>query len=464
MFSFFKKIDLYLLRNFPNFWSTRIHKLLLFWLLGFGLLTGIFMIQSIDSYTSSGEEYIYPWLFLLIICGIIFWMVFLFRFNLFKSFGKRPWLDEYQNFLIIFMGIFLLVGSYKTMDTARFLKVRITIPDSKLINGINAVNSFESYKSGVALNSFKICPGDFSNKEEFEIQKNENIKAYESYELDSEGCYIFANFEFNENYTGRMYYGRDDNKPDPGILGPAQIYRKLQRLRTKSDSIAFLDTICAGIAGMSNWKFTGKDLYEDAKRFHMQSYYEQTLDPGESEAAQYTAARKRIENAKEYRHFFHGYRETEVEFRMWFYASFMITLLILIFRNMTRKTFLVSIATAALMPLLVVVTILITGGFKGDENRVFVILFGYYLIFAIMSGSILVAKTRNIFQGIALNLFTLSSPFLFLFIRLWSFEANNNFDENGLRSAEMWGIIVFLILLQPVFKFLYTRWYSLPEQ
>jgi hypothetical protein len=165
----------------------------------------------------------------------------------------------------------------------------------------------------------------------------------------------------------------------------------------------------------------------------------------------------------------YAYRESanfwnELYTRIMFYMVFFATLFLLIFRNMTLKTFLVSLGVGALMPLVVVILMFISGSW--DEDRVFPVLLFLYVVFLLGSLCIWAARKRNIFMGIALNFLTLTTPMLGIFFVGWYFERRSNVIglEEAMRQAEWIQILVFLVLLQPFFKNLYVRWYSLPEQ
>jgi hypothetical protein len=89
-----------------------------------------------------------------------------------------------------------------------------------------------------------------------------------------------------------------------------------------------------------------------------------------------------------------------------------------------------------------------------------------YIVFLLGAQSIWAARKRNIFMGIALNFLTITTPLLGIFFVAWYFKNRYNSDglETAMIQAEWIQIVVFLLLLQPFFKNLYVRWYSLPEQ
>ena len=85
--SFIKRIDQYLLKNYPVTWSTRIHTAGLYGL-GFAILVAI--ISLIVPNDPRNETTIHYWIVLISITsllGFVFWMIYFLRFNVFKRYG-----------------------------------------------------------------------------------------------------------------------------------------------------------------------------------------------------------------------------------------------------------------------------------------------------------------------------------------------------------------------------------------
>ena len=101
----------------------------------------------------------------------------------------------------------------------------------------------------------------------------------------------------------------------------------------------------------------------------------------------------------------------------------------------------------------------------------------YYAIFAILALSIFKTNTRKAAQGIGLNLFLFATPFIpLIFTALaWARRYSDSFDINEPRIdsetmskyyfiAEIAGPVILLILIQPLFKKLYRKWFASPEE
>jgi hypothetical protein len=100
----------------------------------------------------------------------------------------------------------------------------------------------------------------------------------------------------------------------------------------------------------------------------------------------------------------------------------------------------------------------------------------YYAVFCILAFQ-QSGKTRNVFNGIALNFFVLCTPFIPLIIVAMIYDAIRSayrmrnevvptFDNEGLHYllAEVAGFVLLLLLMTFVFRQLYRRWFATPEQ
>lgn len=97
---------------------------------------------------------------------------------------------------------------------------------------------------------------------------------------------------------------------------------------------------------------------------------------------------------------------------------------------------------------------------------------------------IFTARSRSVFQGIALNLFTFLTPFMPLVVASFYviakryeylhnrnipgaryYEMQEHFDSGPVYLlAELAGPVLFLILLQFLIRILYRKWQAAPEQ
>jgi hypothetical protein len=160
--------------------------------------------------------------------------------------------------------------------------------------------------------------------------------------------------------------------------------------------------------------------------------------------------------------------------RVFYYITLLLTMLVFIFRHSTVKTFFLSVLTAVL---LAIITGLLTLVSQGDEVTALSFMIVYYVLFAILGLSIFKTRIRSAIQGIGLNLFLYATPFVpLIFVALnearyynrYAYEINETRDpvQTALYFliAEIAGSVILIILIQPLFKKLYRKWYSAPEE
>lgn len=134
-----------MLLNYPTIWVSRIHLVLAFGILmsAFSALVGFLIPVDVTQTQSLGL-----WYFLFTILAIValcFWIYRNIIFNIEKKFGKRKWFDEYKVFFLNFICV-LIFASFPVSFTAIYnLRVALTVSDEELLSDINKLNIGDSY-------------------------------------------------------------------------------------------------------------------------------------------------------------------------------------------------------------------------------------------------------------------------------------------------------------------------------
>ena len=151
----------------------------------------------------------------------------------------------------------------------------------------------------------------------------------------------------------------------------------------------------------------------------------------------------------------------------------MLSTLVFIYRHTTVRSFFLSMLTAVL---LTIFTTIILASTWSDGVNSFPLMLSYYMLFAVLAFVGSKNKSRKAAGGIALNLFVFFTPYILLLAVSWYYLVLHNqpddtipenaFDNEGLHFvlAEIGGLLLFIILAEPVFKKLYRKWYSQPEE
>ena len=108
--SFLKKFDRKLLLTNPTAWAARAHFVSWFSFLGIGLLSLIFFIIPNDPRHDSTVYLPTFFLVILSIVGIVFYLIYLLRFNVFKRFGNYTRTSMLSSFVLIFVSLGWLIS------------------------------------------------------------------------------------------------------------------------------------------------------------------------------------------------------------------------------------------------------------------------------------------------------------------------------------------------------------------
>jgi hypothetical protein len=461
----FHKLDKFLLTRFPLLWSIQLHRLLLWWIPSFLCLFGLFLLQDVENQSETTFGLIQTWLWLVTIGLLVLWLIFLFRFNVMKQFGRRPLFDELQNFLYIFIGFTAIAMIPRTAELARITKIRMLYPKNEVVAVLCAYDKVRADQSSEFTSTRRVCRSTFTTQQQYQDTITELSKRAQSI-TEIDGCMEFVFQVFPQAEYDNYYYSeilQDLN------ISRDSLFIAYSNVRRKGNTQILYDEFANACKELTDFPYSGKEVKANFQEFNFRllnlgyDYYQDRRLT--SKEAMYGNKVSTITNtAVKY-----AYRNSaafwnEVSTRVVFYMVFFATLFLLIFRNMTLKTFLVSLGVGALMPLVVLILMVATGGV--DDDRIFPILMFLYIVFLLGALSIWAARKRNIFMGIALNFLTITTPLLGIFFVAWYFKNRYNSDglETAMIQAEWIQIVVFLLLLQPFFKNLYVRWYSLPEQ
>jgi len=169
------------------------------------------------------------------------------------------------------------------------------------------------------------------------------------------------------------------------------------------------------------------------------------------------------------------YSNNDVRFRVWFYLSFALTLLLFIFRHSTTRAFFLTLLSCIVLAILSALALAFS---RSDEKAVYILYLVYYLIFIGIVVAGISNGTRNTITAIALNIvtfFTFTIPLICTLLyyvgqeQLYRYQSTyppGYYEKKDLLFllAEVTGILLTLLLLQPVFKWLYRNWFAKPVE
>lgn len=494
--AFLKKWDDKLLRNKPGTWSSRTH-LVLYFALVFALL--LFAFCFFVFFDAKQYSHINSWnvfVCLIAFVGFVFWLIYLLRFNVFKRYGNWYAMDGLKDFILYFISIGAMVAVCFIPMAVETLRANQQFGNGEIVKDINElnVNACKLEYHLVPLNwKADTCRIVDNVNSSTVVESDEDVvvdsvvvetiqyaaprfRIMDTAELHSklitadsllkinDSMYVFyecPDYRFVSSYHADEYSSEK-------LLSSADIYNRFLKIPQKPDRPALL-----------------KRMLELKTKYAVKSpYYEGEEYYDKIENASYDTKIKKkydlyrisngIDNVVQKKYAWK--MAWPVYLRVFYYTALLLTMLVFIFRHSTVKTFFLSILTGILLTIISALMVVI---FDGDEEiYILSFLILYYIVFAIMALSIFKTNIRKASQGIALNLFLYMTPFVPLIftalnkaMQYRNTYAINDYghtdpDTNDLYFliAEMVGSVMLLVLIQPVFKRLYRKWYSSPEE
>lgn len=485
--SFINKLDRYLLLHQPVLWTTRAHLVKYYSLLFAAVLTLLCFIVP-DNPLADSNSFVWTTLTaVLSFIGFIVWIIYVLRFNVFKRFGDNGKFDALKNFLFFFVAIGFMIAPAYIPTAVESIRANAAFANEEVVNDINAINT--------KINQLEYDSLDHKWSKEMFIVRD-SIPQYLRYEkTDDDGNTEQVRYIDTSELRIKLLEADSTIKINDSMYNfyKCPLYTYLDNTNSDNYTVAkektsldFYRELIKNFIPVDKKKTRGElELLLKKYRYSEYHYYDSDTYSihTNSNESYYSVIQKRynlyatesgLSNLvdKKYR----WYSGNDSRFRIWFYISFALTLLVFIFRHSTVKAFFLSILTCIVLTILSALFIAFVRGSEGPN--VLGLCIGYYILF--FTATLLGAKgtIRSTLTGIVLNIttfFTFIIPFLCM---LLYYEGQDKLyrhlpdyppgyqetKETVLLIAEIGGILLFLVLLQPLFKRLYRNWFSKPEE
>ncbi|MEP7238032.1 MAG: hypothetical protein ABI685_09210 [Ferruginibacter sp.] len=493
--SFLQKADDKLLRNKPGTWASRAH-LVLYFVAVFALLLFVFcyfVFFDAKQYSNVGIWNVLVGL--LAFVGFVFWLIYLLRFNVFKRYGNWSAMDGLRDFGLYFISIGAMVAVCFVPSAVETMRANQQFGNEEIVKDINELNINAcrlEYNllplewgddSCHVVNSTSTMPPS-ADPAAYDTVVNvspDHPLPYRSYyhtidtaELRSklistdsvikinDSLYIFyecPNYRFVSSYNA-------DDYSTVKILSSAAIYNGAIKNYKKPDRNVLLKRM----QELKNkYAVNSRYYYGDYDRIDENDIYDTKIN----KKYDLTRISNGIDNAVRKKQAWID--DWPVFIRVFYYITLLLTMLIFIFRHSTAKTFFLSVLAAVLLTIISGLIMVVT---RGEEASGYSFILVYYVLFAVLALSIFKTDLRRAAQGIGLNLFLFMTPFIpLIFVALnRAREYRDLYIENEYEVrdpqqmamyyliAEIAGSVILLILIQPLFKRLYRKWYSSPEE
>lgn len=495
---FLEKFDKKLLLQKPLVWSARTHLVLWYSFLLIAVVALFSYFEPHDLRDNSNTGYWITFLCILAFVSLIIWLIFLLRFNVFKRFGNIKRMDSLTSFCLYFLAIGCFIFLPFVHPIIESIKANSNYSDKEIIRDINDFNT------KISLLEYDSLPHQWNSDTFLIVNKIENINNYDNAVITKDGNLKYRTIDTAEFKTKLSSYDSIQKISDSiFVFFDCYDYCFVKPYYSSSfgiDSLLFSKEKIFDLAIKNyqkpNVELTKKDINKIIEKYYYSDYgikyfdEEVGVEPMKNnintthkvtlnDKYKMYNIQQSIEHILEKKHRF-AINEIPFFLRLFFYPTFILTLFVFIFRHSTTKTFFLTLLSLVLISIISGLFIAFSHSYNGI-NPVYYYYIFWWIVATILSIISLNNRTRNIFSGIAINLFTLSIAFIpIILINLYYDWLSSQYDSlhwqdyvkstaYQIRSivllcAEIGGTLLLIILLPTVIYNLYRKWYALPEQ
>lgn len=393
---FLKKLDDYLLLNHPLLWISKVHYVLFFSLIlfCFSVILGLIIPLNLSQTQDLGLWYtIFA---LLSIVGLCFWIYWNVIFNIEKKYGLRSWTDEYKVFFLSFACALLFMSCPLPFTAIYNQRVANVVEDDELIEDINNLN----LSSPFIVNDLNVYESNY-----------DSIKQVYFHDIHK--------LVRNDEYT--PWHIRYDTLRFPKMLTAYQL-EKLYGTEKKSDA-EILKLINKHIAILNKYGFKFNSTSEFELKYYNDLYADSPIAGNSfsyrSVGYKYELGRclENIADAKFNKLFI--FRSEFIHFL--FYATFYICLLVMLFKMVNWKQFLITCIALIIVPIILfIISQLLpySSSYNSQQNAYIIMLSAvFFTALAFTISSIWENERFSAFKNICSQLVYLSLPvFPMLFV------------------------------------------------
>jgi hypothetical protein len=494
--SFLQKIDDKLLRNKPGAWASRAH-MVLYFVAAFALPLFLFCYAVFfDAKQYSRIESWNVFVGLIAFVGFVFWLIYLLRFNVFKRYGNWSAMDGLRDFCLYFISIGAMVAVCFVPSTVETMRANQQFGNEEIVKDINELNinacrleynllplEWTVDTTRIVNNKYVTVPTDEVVSDTATVvtpvivapesisyttvidtsELRTKLASADSLLKINDSLYVFyecPTYRFVTSYNAGDY-------SKVKTLSSADIYNNTIKNYKKPDRTALMKRM---LELQTKYAANSPYYYGEYNAIDENDTYETRIN----KTYDLTRISNGIDNIVRKKY---AWKEDWPMFvRIFYYTALLLTMLVFIFRHSTVKTFFLSVLAAVLLAILTGLLMVIS---QGDEVTALSFMIVYYVAFAILGLSIFKTDIRKAIQGIGLNLFLFVTPFVPLIFVAFNEARYYNRYSDSLRVyeerdpaqtalyfliAEIAGSVILLILIQPLFKKLYRKWYSAPEE
>lgn len=470
--NFLKNFDKKLLLNKPETWSARTHWVWYYGILFGLLLAGICFIYPNDARSNTDIAY---WIFFVSVVSLlalVFWLIYLLRFNVFKRFGNISGINRLKVFGLYFASIVMIIFFTYIPALVETARANLKYGDDEIVNDVNNYNKLwtilehDSVDHTWAMDTFVVMQHTNEKLDDSIYIKLHIKKYYDSVDVEEGTTALRQVTKIDSfDYFNRLDRGDTIRKlfdsvyeiytcPNYTYLSDrgyddyynVEYNKSINRRRHNTNPIAIPDTKHATV-------WTDVDVYNKViknykkptninalkneinaliKKYHYTESRRSRYDYGyiANEYSTDTSYDHRVEKRYDLKNLESSFKNIverkyrfEADALQWqcriiFYVSLGICLLLFTFRHSTRKTFFLSLLSAVVLSILTGLFIAFSSfyGSSGSEISILSVEIFYTLLFGTIAATVFANRIRRAVTGICINMFVWLVPFFPLMV------------------------------------------------
>lgn len=493
--AFLNKLDNFLLLNNPSVWAARAHLVFYYSVLFIAALGAVYFVVPNDARSATTVHVWAGLVSIICIIGLVTWLIYLLRFNVFKRFGIINPIATLVEFLLYFVATSFIISFCFVPAVIETAKANKQYTTKELVDDMNNINikicqlEYDSLPKNWRADTLRIVDT---------LPKIDTYSAPVDYDTETT-----ATTDIVSTSVSRRQHRVVDT------AGLAGLFRNGDSLLRVDDSTYLLFhcpeytfiQIYNVHTDSSNKLLSSKDIYymvfkqyvvpdRDKVRSELQllinkyyyegnvrlynEYYSRLYRDKIIQTYKLATVGDGIRNIAErkYRWREHG----ELFAMLWFYSSLVVTLLIFAFRHSTPRVFFLSLLSVVIIFIL---TMLLMAFLRRSDLRYYLSLIFYFILFTVISATTFLDEKRTAVKGIATNLFVFMLPFIPVIITgtyyAWrqaqygpmidrDLLINHQVMQLHFLLAQIAGPLMFLALLVTYVHRLYRTWFGLPVE
>ncbi len=458
MISVLKKITNQILKCKPDAWTTRWP-----WVIAFGMLIhlglgAVVLLTEWDVRYDTQYEIWVGFISIIMLLALVFYLIYLLRFNVFKRFGKLSKWHYLGTFLLYFLTMMIIVSWGYNPSAVTTISARTKYDEKNVAKDINRINTL------INILEYDSIPHVWTRRQVILVRKQgrQNYLKDDRYATDKhQETVVNDGIELENEYISEQQSFYEDTR-----ISRKDSFSFYSMLKTDSIQIindtSFYRFYCADYTYITEYhdffnertesELGDQDLFHKiikkapivtdrknlidelkqlikkywAKGSHVYRYNRYSHEPGteSKESNRGTCPEAYIEYINDKYNIYEldeGIKNISNRYYMWqsnrlgflvyplYYISLALSLLLFLFRHNRKKSFFYSLLAGVVLFILSATFLALT---RSNSETVLSLMIVYMVVFGVLASGIFKAKRKSLLQDISKNLFIFFIPIL----------------------------------------------------